>query len=342
MSSWANRHVVRKRDLSQIPIEFRPDIVLRVERSEVKLSESFQSPLFSSNPFNEIIYPNTNHKSSEPSFIPNSYSSKVIQPPNPLSIDLTYNNKSYVFVILRHIRYPKDNDLWISSYNSIRKHYTNKIVIIDDNSTINTFNGKVVNTEIIKSDFNGAGEILPYYYFNINKWADCMIFLHDSMFLYRPFKNTELNGTVRFHWHFSQNGFDDTNKILNYSSSLKNNTKFLEYIQDPQHKWKGCFGAATIIDLSIVESLEVKYRLFSTLALMIRIRKDREVFERLLGKILYFEEYITDDNCSNFGDILFYPDSFNYETDNANFETAARKIQQHGYDTAIIKVWRGR
>ena len=144
MSSWANRHVVRKRDLSQIPIEFRPDIVSRVERSEVKLSESFQSPLFSSNPFNEIIYPNTNHKSSEPSFIPNSYSSKVIQPPNPLSIDLTYNNKSYVFVILRHIRYPKDNDLWISSYNSIRKHYTNKIVIIDDNSTINTFNGNSV------------------------------------------------------------------------------------------------------------------------------------------------------------------------------------------------------
>ena len=42
MSSWANRLIPRKRDLSQIPDAFRPTIVPRVERREVVLSESFQ------------------------------------------------------------------------------------------------------------------------------------------------------------------------------------------------------------------------------------------------------------------------------------------------------------
>ena len=66
---------------------------------------------------------------------------------------------SYVFVILRNIQNARDNDLWISSYNSIRKFYKNKIIIIDDNSKINTVNGKLVNTDIIYSEWNGAGEV---------------------------------------------------------------------------------------------------------------------------------------------------------------------------------------
>jgi hypothetical protein len=42
MSSWANRLIPRKRDLSQIPDEFRPTIIPRVERREIVLSETFQ------------------------------------------------------------------------------------------------------------------------------------------------------------------------------------------------------------------------------------------------------------------------------------------------------------
>lgn len=104
-----------------------------------------------------------------------------------------------IFHILRNIIHAKDNDLWISSYNSIRRFYTNPIKIIDDNSIINTFNGKLIDTEVIQSEWNGAGEILPYYYFMKHKWADRMIFIHDSMLLYRPFHNSELSHPVRFY-----------------------------------------------------------------------------------------------------------------------------------------------
>lgn len=76
-------------------------------------------------------------------------------------------------------------------------------MIIDDNSTINTVNGKLVNTEVIDSEYNGAGEILPYYYFLQHKWADRMIFLHDSMFMNRHFTPNELDSPIRFHWEFS-------------------------------------------------------------------------------------------------------------------------------------------
>ena len=49
-------------------------------------------------------------------------------------INLEYDNQSYVFVILRHVRIPDDNYYWVNSYRSIRELYNNKIVIIDVNN----------------------------------------------------------------------------------------------------------------------------------------------------------------------------------------------------------------
>ena len=177
MSSWANRRVLTKRDISKIPEEFRPQIIPRVARPEVVISESFQESLR-----NEIIL-NTNTSSkttTKPDINPRQYVTKKINTtPNPSAFELVYitrdpntskfTEKTYVFIILRHLRNIRDNDLWISSYNSIRRFYRNKIIIIDDNSTVNTLNGKLINTEVIKSEFPGAGEILPYYYFLKNK-----------------------------------------------------------------------------------------------------------------------------------------------------------------------------
>jgi hypothetical protein len=48
MSSWSNRSIPRKRDLSQIPEALRPQIVPRAAQAAVVISESFQ-------PRNEII-----------------------------------------------------------------------------------------------------------------------------------------------------------------------------------------------------------------------------------------------------------------------------------------------
>jgi hypothetical protein len=336
MSSWANRNVPKKRDLSQIPSDFRPPIVQRIERIEVTRSELFQQ---SNSSTNEIIYPQSSSKSSNQIPIQQLQMTllKSIDKSSPSAFELTHNKMSYVFVILRQLQSVSDNNYWISSYNSIRKYYTNKIIIIDDNSTINTVNGNLVNTEVIKSKFNGAGEILAYYYFNQYKWADCMIFLQDTMLLHRPFQPSELEGSVRFHWYFIDSSINSTHsKLMLFISSLKNNSELVEDITTSTRPLKGCFSASSIIHYSVVESLQQKYELFTILLLMISTKKDRELFERLLGKILFVENYIDEDSCSNFGNITMYPDSFQYKT----IDSAIQYHQQSGYSSAIIKCWK--
>jgi hypothetical protein len=356
MSSWANRKVVSKRNLSQIPEELRPQIVSRAERPEVVLSESFQramnsdfesSELIQSDQFdkfkqfnqtsqkNEIIYPNS--KGPVKTAPANKPSLLEINNSSGSATELNYGGQTYVFVILRHIEKTTDNNLWITSYNSIRKFYRNKIIIIDDNSVINTLNGKLQNADVIYSEFDGAGEILPYHYFLKNKWADRMIFLHDSMFLQRPFRDTELDAPVRFHWEFDKSEAYDQKKISIHLSLLKNNEKLLEYIKNPANVWKGCFGGASICDLKVVEELEETYNLFSVLPMSIKTRNDRMLFERILGIILFSENRI-DRNCSNFGNIVKYPMCF----ESVSINNAFSLISQANYNTAIVKAWRGR
>jgi hypothetical protein len=329
MSSWANRYVVRKRNISQIPDKAQERIIPHIPHEEAILSNSPQ----------RSISNNTNINISK--LNRREYVSKQINTVlNTSALELMYKNKSYVFVILRHLRNVQDNDLWITSYNSIRNYYTNKIVIIDDNSNVNTVNGKLYNTEIIRSEFPGAGEILPYYYFLKNNWADKMIFLHDTMFLYRPFKDSEIEADIKFHWHFLSNSNEDYRKINHYISLLSNTTELQESINNTDFKWKGCFGGGMIISYDNVKLLEDTYNVFSILSMTLKSRNDRMVFERLLGIICFQMELINQDNCSNFGDILKYPGAF--ESENNNFETATYILRQKGYDTAIIKVWRGR
>lgn len=345
MSSWINRNVPRKRDITQIPQELRPKIIPRVERPEVKMSESFQEIIQNTSyQFQPETEPKKSNlaKKKEVSFETNTkeYVTKKIDTSIKLNaIELKYDNKSYVFIILRHLRNVKDNDLWISSYNSIRKYYTNKIIIIDDNSQVNTVDGKLVNTEVIKSEFNGAGEVLPYYYFLKYKWADRMIFIHDSMFINRPFKETELNNQVKFHWYFDREEILDVNKLHFFISMLNNNTGIKGFITDSNNIWEGCFGGGSMIDLTIVENLEEKYNLFSNMVFSIKSRKERESFERLFGIILFYEKLITQPS-SNFGNIIKYPGAF--ESQNNNIETAQYIVNQKNYNTAILKVWRGR
>ena len=336
MTSWANRNIPRKRDISQIPSEFRPQIIPRFQQPQVLLSETFQQKMEKKE--NEIVYPD---KRSDIVRDPQAYPTRKIETkPSPLATLLSHNDKSYVFVILRNLKMVKDNDLWISSYNSIRKYYTNPIVIIDDNSTINTVNGRLTDTEVIKSEWKGAGEILPYYYFLKERWADRMIFLHDSMFLNRPFQPVELEGSIRFHWHFDHADVRNDRKISTFLSLLPQSKEVIAEISNPEFIWKGCFGGTSIVDLEVVEQLEEKYEFFSKLISAIRTRNDRETFERVLGIMVYYEHLMDASPPSNFGSILSYPKAF--ESQNNNIETAAHIISQANYNTSIIKVWRGR
>lgn len=340
MSSWANRSIPRKRDLSQIPEDLRPTIITRDQQPQVIQSELFMAKP-STRPVNEVIYPDSKSsipqppRPSEPRS--NHYPITPINTaPAPQAKELRFQDRSYVFVILRHLRTTRDNDLWISSYNSIRKFYTNPIIIIDDNSSINTVNGKLVNTEIIYSEYRGAGEILPYYYFLKNKWADRMVFLHDSMFLHRAFKDEELDHDIRFHWHFTNK--NDQRKLNTFLTMMSYSDELYEYSQ--QSEWKGCFGVTSIIDLETVSNLDTTYGIFSNLILAIRTRADRELFERIFGIVVCHYGLIKNGVFSNFGDIIKYPSAF--ESTQTSYAGASHALSQAGYDSAIIKVWRGR
>jgi hypothetical protein len=331
MSSWANRKIPQKRDLSQIPEPFRPVIIPRVARPEVISSEAYQlQESYQKQKENEIIYPvESDWKTSFPGYSTSIAKTFSIKPPN--AKELIHNEKSYVFVILRNIQKSSDNDLWLSAYHSIRQFYTNQIIIIDDNSSINTVNGKLQNTEIIQSEYNGAGEILPFYYFQKQKWADTMIFIHDSMVLHRAFTEDELDHEVVFHWHFTETSQDLISKSIGLLSSLTKSKELEDYAS--RGSWIGCFGGACIIDASVVDMLEEKYKL-SKLAAFIRTRKQRQIVERIIGIILSYEKKV----ASNFGDIMKYPNTF--ETN--NLQASIRAISSTNYNTAIIKMWRGR
>ena len=68
-------------------------------------------------------------------------------------------------IILRHVNNVCTNKYWINCYKCIRQYYPeNKILIIDDNSNYEYISNEVLyKTRIIKSEYPGRGELLPYF-----------------------------------------------------------------------------------------------------------------------------------------------------------------------------------
>jgi hypothetical protein len=158
-----------------------------------------------------------------------------------------------------------------------------------------------------------------------------MIFLHDSMFLARPFRKEELDGKLRFLWHFTE---PTERKLETYLTMLQAGAEAWNDLQTTG--WHGCFGAASMVSLEAVDQLEVAYEVWSRLVLAVRARVDRKMFERILG-VLAGREGLTDGK-GIFGDITKYPDAFESQ---AQTLAAAQRLAA-GYDTAVWKVWKGR
>lgn len=242
-----------------------------------------------------------------------------------------------VFVILAHVRTEKDQTLWQRAYHSIREFYPQTpIVIIDDNSKIPLLNKPLENVKIIRSEYPGAGEILPYLYFLKYRWGEKMVFLHDSMLLRRPFYPSELSSPVKFHWYFEYHQFDDDVMINSLLSQINDSKELIDYNMKKKHLWHGCFGGASIIDLSLLEKIEKKYAFTESLKRIIKTRDQRCAFERVLGLLCFKEKYLNINSCANFGSIRYYPQAF-HDIDENQF----RQIKTH-YPGAIMKTWHGR
>ena len=92
---------------------------------------------------------------------------------------------TYGFIITRHVNSNKTNLYWNECVKRIRQFYPKKeIIVIDDNSNeefVKDFNN-LDNIRFIKSEFNGAGELLPYYYLHKHKFFPAAVIIHDSVF----------------------------------------------------------------------------------------------------------------------------------------------------------------
>lgn len=244
-------------------------------------------------------------------------------------------DESLVFVILCHIRNANDKQSLKKAYDSVVKYYPNeKIVLIDDNSSITPSSKDFPKATIVRSEFPCCGELLPYHYFLKHKWADKMIFLHDSMFLCRPFFKEELDSPLKFHWDFDMHEWDDDRLINSLLSCLKSSKDLIIFNSVQKNEWNGCFGVTSIISLSTLESLENKYAFISGLVKQIKTRDDRMALERIFAILCFKENYLTKNDCSNFGSIKNFPCWFKSESD-IDYVTGFT-------DSAIIKTWKGR
>jgi hypothetical protein len=201
------------------------------------------------------------------------------------------NMSSLGFIILRHVIDEKTSKYWKLSYESVRKfHPDNQIIIIDDNSNYDfidiNYETGLVKTKIIKSEFPGRAEVLPYYYFIKNKLFDTAVIIHDSVFINALFDFSVKNYKIL--WSF-KDCWDNKPHQIKIIKGLDNYTDLLDYHNNHRLKWKGCFGAMSIINHNFLLFLHKKYN-FTNLLRDITCRKDRMCFERIIACMFHLHD----------------------------------------------------
>ena len=202
------------------------------------------------------------------------------------------------FIILRNVRDELTNKYWIKCIECIRKYYPyNKILIIDDNSNYD-FISKIedANTFVIRGEYPGRGELLPYYYYLTNKLFDTAVIIHDSVFInsYIDFRVDKYKMLWSFEHDCDQ--IDDETLMIDAI-----NDKELKMFYENKWLWKGCFGCMSVITHDYLTHLNNKYDI-SKLLDYVKKRYNRCSFERVIGSILQKEQF----NYALFGDIHRY------------------------------------
>lgn len=236
------------------------------------------------------------------------------------------------FIITRHVCSEVTNKYWNESYRTIRKFYpTELIMIIDDNSLPQFVHVEddlfLMNCIIIQSEFRGAGEILPYYYFLKYQLFEKAVILHDSVFLQSRIDFEKIED-VHFLWHFTQHCWDNIQDEVGLLQYMTNNTKLIEFYHQ-KHLWYGCFGAQSIVSLRFLQHLEDTYQ-FSRILPHVSSRVQRYAIERILGCMFTMEKRSLLHNPSLFGIIFdFLPWGFSF----SNY------LEHSPSHLPVIKVW---
>jgi hypothetical protein len=162
------------------------------------------------------------------------------------------------------------------------------------------------NTIVIQSEFPGAGELLPYYYFIKNKWFDKAVIIHDSVYIKKHIDFSKLD-EITFFWNFPSICCDyivDNQKMIKH---LDNNEDVLK-LYNNKLGWFGCFGVMTIISYDFLNKINCKYNIFKLLE-YVKCRQDRYTLERIFGVLFALEK--TDIKVL-FGSILDFIEVKNY------------------------------
>ena len=264
---------------------------------------------------------------------------------------------SYGFIVLRHVNSELTNHYWNEAVFSIRRLYPKEvqIVVIDDNSKKEYVKAFSVyeNVNYVESEYPQRGELLPFIYYQRNKYFENAIIIHDSIFIKRKVgfeKFIKMGIKVMPFWHFKY-GKDEnllnTQRILKHmrnSYTLEKNlmnSKNVEVLGvKTDSYWDGCFGAICFINYDFLNYLQVKYQ-FSNMISAITNKNDRCSLERIIG-ILFFVEYnYLKRQSSLFGNIHDYKKgeySWGY-----TYEQHRNYIKKYKKSIApIVKVWSGR
>jgi len=231
-------------------------------------------------------------------------------------------------IILRHVTNPNTDKIWRFSYTSARKVYPdNQIIVIDDGSTIPPdLDNK---TSLIKSEFPGRAEILPYYYFYKHHFADKALIIHDSVIINEQI-DTDVS-TYRFLWEFTNHYWDHDPGIVDLLFQYGEKMIDLYY---RKLDWNGCFGGMSVIKYDFLKSTVEKHNLFAQWIPKIVNRWRRMHFERALAVVFAFNAGVND---SYFGDIHKWAE-----------ETCPGKVfgelgmPDHKSDVPFFKIWVGR
>jgi hypothetical protein len=194
-------------------------------------------------------------------------------------------DRSFGFVLLRHVNSCDTNLYWQLSYVSIRRHHPDaRIVIIDDNSDEAFLQSNLVlhHTEIIRSAWPGRGELLPYIYYLERRWFDTAVILHDSTFLQRPMKVDDVH-EYSFLWTF-EHTWDKPALERSHMARLRNSAEALAFYGETS-AWKGCFGAMSVVGCEYLQKVD-RHSDLRRLLDVIRTRIDRMAFERIIACLL--------------------------------------------------------
>ena len=199
--------------------------------------------------------------------------------------------ENLIFIILRHINSEKSNRYWKESYECVRQFYPDtKIIIIDDNSSYKKDDDyKLVNCDIIQSEFPQRGELLPYYYFHKLKPAKKAVIIHDSVFINDQLDIDDIN-TYKFLWEFEHNWDNDKDTVITLGKCKKSLDLVNFYCNKKQ--WKGCFGGMSIITWDFLDRIDKEFDFFNIMLKEIDSRVKRMCFERIIACVCtYLDSY---------------------------------------------------